>query len=169
MKSCKVLSFTDWLLGALAEPSICRDISQNKAMFYCMQNVYHINSFCIHVCWIRLCHGNHSAEIMGQVAGCMWTPMSSDKALCPPFAKLFCINVLSFFSIFQCPYLSYDLLYPDGNRLFSLHRLHIIFLCKKKKRKIAFGSLYLLSHFFIIFNFLWCNLHHDRTVMSPRL
>lgn len=36
-----------------------------------------------------------------------------------------CISVFTFFFIFLCPYLSFDVLYPHSNGMLSLHRRNI--------------------------------------------
>lgn len=83
--------------------------------------------------------------------------------LIPPLCNVFslCISVSSFFAIFQCPDLSFDLFYLSGNRLFLAQTPYhpsrqFITQCKKKKR-LHFLSVIFFS--FVIFNFLFYNLY----------
>lgn len=94
--------------------------------------------------WIWMPHCHHAAQNMGiqltwvdilpgvQLVGQVqmithvkWQDFMPSPFLC--YLVLFRISILRFFAIFQ--YLSYELLYPDGNRLdIFLQRLHIISL-----------------------------------------
>lgn len=87
----------------------------------------------------------------------IWVVASTQRLVCSvktpylPLAVLWSlflhINIL-LFAIFQGLYLSFDMLYQDGNWLFSLCRFHIIFLCY-----LSF-FIYINIYIFLPLNFL---------------